>query len=195
MSLIYGIGINDSDHPVKVRVNGERIWCPYYRRWSQMMARCYSPATLKNQKTYERVSVCKDWIRFSNFEKWMKEQDWAGQHLDKDILGDGLIYSPENCAFVSRAANNLIAWRCQPGEYHKRTGVYKISSGDSFYFLANGCGRKKEDRFYSEMEARMAWFEVKINRAKEIAKKEKDSRIRSFYVEKVKSVLLPHIVG
>jgi hypothetical protein len=195
MKSVYGIGVNDSDHPVKKRVDGERVWCPYYRRWSQMMARCYSPATLKRQKTYEKSSVCREWLRFSAFEEWMKNQIWDGMYLDKDILGDGTEYSPDNCAFVSRAANNLIAWRCVTGNLSSRTGVLKVSKARSTYFIANGCGERKRHRFYSEKEAWAAWLKNKMKRAEEIAKNEKDERVRLVYVDRVREILEPYVVG
>ena len=107
--LNYGIGVNDavsSSHD-----------CKYQKTWHHMLERCYNG---KNEN-YKDCTVCKDWLLFSNFEKWMKKQDWHGKELDKDILVLGnKIYSPETCIFVDSSINLLI------GNSGKRKGKFPI---------------------------------------------------------------------
>jgi len=104
--MIYGIGINDADYFVRPIINGERVWCPYYRVWHDMLVRCYSERFHKLQSTYIDCEVCSEWQYFSKFKSWMEIQDWQGKHLDKDLLGEKL-YSPETCCFVPQWLNNL----------------------------------------------------------------------------------------
>tara|TARA_R110000824_G_scaffold126388_1_gene285928 strand:+ start:187 stop:615 length:429 start_codon:yes stop_codon:yes gene_type:complete len=61
------------------------------------------------QPTYKGCSVAEEWLTFSNFRKWMVEQDWKGKHLDKDLLvEESKIYSSETCVFICRKLNNLL---------------------------------------------------------------------------------------
>ena len=107
--LVYGVGIDDSDYVVSTRVNGKSIiLCKYWDRWRQMLRRCYSKAFHKVKPSYIGVNVCDEWLVFSNFKKWMKSQAWEGKDLDKDIVGDGWLYSPESCCFVDGKVNILI---------------------------------------------------------------------------------------
>ena len=112
--LKYGVGIydlrNDPSYIVNKKNKGKDVWrCPFYRRWSSMLRRCYSEEHLQKKPTYRGCSVCEDWKTFSNFMAWMKTQSWEGKHLDKDILIPGnKVYSPETCVFVSKEVNNLL---------------------------------------------------------------------------------------
>lgn len=55
--LIYGVGINDADYftyTSSVNEVGKRIYytCPYYRCWTNMLARCYRTSSLTTRPTY-----------------------------------------------------------------------------------------------------------------------------------------------
>lgn len=101
--------INDVEEPTSVTVNGVRVTCPFYIRWSSMIRRCYSESYIITRPTYRGCSVCDDWLRFSNFKSWMQKQDWEGKDLDKDIIIEGnKVYDPETCAFVSPDLNKFL---------------------------------------------------------------------------------------
>lgn len=108
--LVAGVGLNDSEEPV-VKFHTEKgskkvsYRCPYYNKWSNMIQRCYSDSA---RRPYWFVEVCKEWLTFSNFKKWMERQDWEGKELDKDLKGNGFLYSPESCCFVSQRTNTLM---------------------------------------------------------------------------------------
>lgn len=118
---VFGIGINDETIPTqkfeKVVVDGEiknkLVWvCKYYRKWKDMLKRCYYQKTFQ---TYFDCEVCDSWLIFSEFKTWCKEQeelyniDIATLHLDKDLLITGnKIYSPETCLFVHSKVNTFI---------------------------------------------------------------------------------------
>lgn len=104
-SLVYGVGINDAQWDGRGRSDDHR-----YRTWSRMLGRCYSPGYLALYPTYQDCSVDPDWLRFSNFKKWMDAQRWQGMVLDKDLLVLGnKIYSPETCLFIPAWINSLLA--------------------------------------------------------------------------------------
>ncbi len=111
--VVYGVGINDAEYNVTLHddVDGKRkiVWtCPYYRRWVNMIVRCYSYKCHERQPTYMGCSVCEDWLTFSNFKCWMESQDWEGKHLDKDLLISGnKEYGPDVCVFVTPVENTF----------------------------------------------------------------------------------------
>lgn len=126
---IYGIGINDADYEIKLKIDGKVLVCPYYSAWASMLSRCYSIKYQHNQPTYKGCSVIKDWHLFSNFREWMVAQNWQGMALDKDILLIGnKIYSPSTCVFVSTAVNSLLVNnRAKRGDYPQGVSFHRLS--------------------------------------------------------------------
>jgi len=114
LGKVHGVGINDAEYCVtkheKVGGKFKITWiCPIYRCWRNLLCRCYDQKRHQKFPTYQDCYVCQEWLRFSNFKKWMDAQDWEGKHLDKDILIPGnKMYSPETCAFVSPALNSFV---------------------------------------------------------------------------------------
>lgn len=82
---------------------------PLYGIWNTMKARCYEPNSQK-YKNYGAVGVrvCEEWIHdFKCFYDWCLKNGWKkGMQIDKDIKGNGLLYSPENCLLVTSKINN-----------------------------------------------------------------------------------------
>jgi len=132
INLIYGVAINDADYAVKPTIDGRQVTCPFYSAWHKMLYRCYSEYYQKNNPTYIECTVSNDWLVFSNFKKWMINQEWQGKALDKDILIQGnKKYSSSTCIFVSQSINGLfIKSTARRGKYpvgvslNKRSGKY-----------------------------------------------------------------------
>lgn len=87
-----------------------------YRSWYNMLHR------VNNDKCYEQVSICEDWLVFANYKDWYdvqyKEDGW---HLDKDILSNGGgLYSPETCCFLPASVNTFF-------EKHKKAKGYSFN--------------------------------------------------------------------
>lgn len=87
-----------------------------YRRWTNMIKRCYDERELKKRPSYEKVTVCEEWHNFQNFAKWYEDNYYEVEDeqmdLDKDILLKGnTVYSPETCCFVPHNINILMAYR------------------------------------------------------------------------------------
>jgi hypothetical protein len=167
---LYGIGINDADYLTEFKRDGFRVSCPYYKKWSAMIERCYSVRFKESHESYSGCKVCDDWIYFSKFREWMESQDWKGKELDKDIRRQGnRIYSPENCQFVSSSINTLFNdYKRGRGKFMRgvsflaRTGKYKATiSIDS---------AKVHLGYYStELEAFNAYKDEKYKNIKRIA--------------------------
>lgn len=103
---IFGVGILDADYQVYKR--DPKFICPVYGKWLGILTRCYSTPFLKTHPSYAGCKVCDEWLTFSNFKRWMEQQNWEGKALDKDLIGDGKLYSPENCVFISQSLNNFL---------------------------------------------------------------------------------------
>ena len=159
---LKGVGINDANYMVKLLVDGKKTYCPYYTAWSSMIDRCYGGRLQQRRPTYIGCSVVDEWLTFSNFKEWMKNQDWKGKHLDKDVLRYGnKTYSPSNCIFISSALNNLIVTRVNS------KGVYPqgvcLESYTGKYLASCGVGGKYKNlgRFDSVQEAELAYLKFK----------------------------------
>lgn len=106
---ILGVGINDAPYMACQTIDGKRDRCPFYRCWMSMLRRCNSEKYQKERPTYIGCNVCEEWLTFTNFRRWMIQQDWQGKQIDKDIiLPRNKIYSPQTCCFVNRALNQLL---------------------------------------------------------------------------------------
>ena len=135
-STLYGIAINDTDYVI----NGSSGTCVFYRRWAGMLTRCYSKAYMASRVNYEACTVCDEWLLFSNFKKWMKNQDWQDKQLDKDILVKGNnIYSPETCIFITQQINTLLnSQKSKRGKYPQGVSFRKDLGSFEAYCSFNG---------------------------------------------------------
>ena len=79
-----------------------------YKVWKSMMTRCYHRHVHTHHPKYKDVKVCESWRDFNNFEIWFHDNYILGFSLDKDLLGDGKLYSPENCCFLPIELNTFI---------------------------------------------------------------------------------------
>lgn len=104
--LLCGIGLNDTDEPVcGTDEEGNRWWCPYYSCWYNMLRRVSGKYDTFRNESYKKVTATDDFLLFSKYKPWMKDQPWQGNTLDKDILGDGTLYSFETCCFIPNDVN------------------------------------------------------------------------------------------
>lgn len=180
--IVLGKGFNDANYAVskRERVNGKwkTVWrCPYHQRWLKMLGRCYSEERLKKYPSYEGSSVCAGWLTFSNFRRWMRQQQWIRftekgdietLDLDKDFLSGGKrgkLYSPETCAFISRSLNNfLLDGGRSRGEYP--VGVC-LKGGKYIAQVSNPITREREYLgSFHDVQVAQAFY---ITRKKEIA--------------------------
>ena len=188
--LVYGVGINDADYVTQKwetvgYVNGKQkqrlVWmCPYYRAWTSMLQRCYSTKLQEKYPTYKGCSVSEEWLRFSNFKRWMEKQDWGGKQLDKDLLFRGnKVYSEETCVFVTRMVNMFTVDRgASRGEW--MIGVNWDKWANKFRASCRNPLTKKGEHlglFESELEAHQAWLKRKLELAYLLAAEQTDERV------------------
>ena len=96
MSIVLGKGIND----VK---GSSRTW--QYSLWMNMLKRCY--ANNPGDPSYIGCEVSEYFLTLSNFIMWVDKlgKPLKGWCLDKDLLGDGRIYSEHTCCFLPSIIN------------------------------------------------------------------------------------------
>lgn len=179
-NLVYGIGLNDADYTVNPANNVKRECCPYYEKWKNMLERCYSKKYQLKNPSYIGCSVCSDWLVFSNFKKWMENQDWEGKSLDKDLLVNGnKIYSPETCVFVDERVNNFTTG-CASNRGNWPIGVSFRKDFGKFQARCSNDFTKKNEHlgfFSCPSEAHLAWKRRKHELACELANLQSDSRV------------------
>ena len=194
--LVYGVGINDADYVVQrnevIEVDGKRkmkvVWvCPYYQVWTSMLCRCYSYKYQKRFPTYKWCSVSEEWLRFSNFKRWMESQYFEGMQLDKDLLFAGnKVYSAETCVFVTQKVNSFATDNgAKRGEWligvnwHKGVGKYQSQCRNPFTKKNEYLGL-----FTSELEAHQTWLERKLELAHLLAAEQTDERVGKALIER-----------
>lgn len=96
MSIVLGKGIND----VK---GSSRTW--QYSLWINMLKRCYSDNP--SNPSYVGCEVSEHFLTLSNFIAWVDKfgKPLKGWCLDKDLLGNGKLYSEDTCCFLPMTIN------------------------------------------------------------------------------------------
>lgn len=82
---------------------------PLYGVWKAMIGRCHNSDNKQFPDYGARgVKVCEEWrANFISFYNWALNSGWEkGLHVDKDMIGNGLLYSPETCCCITRKNNN-----------------------------------------------------------------------------------------
>lgn len=177
--LVFGIGINDADYPVRTIVNGKSTLCPCYRTWHDVCRRVYSKVLHKKRPTYIGATLCSEWISFMEFKSWMETQNWAALQLDKDIiLPKNKHYAPEMCCFVTQAINCLLTDAASArGNYP--IGVYFRKDSKRFVSQLHKGGKQQIylGMFDTAEEASEAYNHAKADYVLEIASEQTDKRI------------------
>lgn len=170
---VAGVGINDADYQVDVKrelppVNGKRkrkqvFLCHVYTTWKCILNRCYQG----KHPNYADVSVCNEWLYFSNFKKWYDSQDYeVGMEVDKDLIFyQNKTYSPDTCVLVTKDVNQFLV-TCEGGRGEYPLGVSKDNRNGKIRARAWGETLKgKSDwigYFKTIGEAHKAWQKSKI---------------------------------
>lgn len=176
--LIQGVGVNDADYIVTRKINGKRFFCPFYRCWVGMLMRCYCSKTQSRQPTYIGCQVCDEWKYFMAFKSWMETQDWNDKELDKDLIGNGKLYSPDNCVFVSQALNKLFT-DCGNARGDHPIGVYWEKADKKYRARVAINGKRKNlGLFTNPNDAHAAWYNAKLEIANGYLASESNPRIR-----------------
>ena len=166
---VHGVGVNDATYRTSPAIDGGRVWCPAYITWKDMINRAFSEKYHAKHKTYTGVTVCHDWLKFSNFRKWWIDNHVEGWQVDKDVLTDNRVYSPDTCLLIPSWLNKFITNSSSiRGEFpigvsfHKLTGMFVAQCGNP----ASG-KREHIGLFKTPEEAHMEWVKRKLSIAME----------------------------
>lgn len=164
-SLVCGIGYNDSPFEVQPTCDGKKTRHPAYSTWASMLNRCYNPKYKQVHPTYVGCTCCTDWLIFTTFAMWFKDNFIDGYQLDKDLLvRDNKIYGPSTCIFVPQGINKFLTLS------NNGRGIYPlgVTTEGSKYIssINNGTGTPKYlGSFTRKEEAHKAWQKAKLEQA------------------------------
>lgn len=190
--VVMGCGINDSTTRVQIFDSGKLVWiCPYYKMWKSMLTRCYNPRVHRSMPTYEGCEVSEDFRVLSNFKLWVMEQEELNLKikeklfLDKDIKGDGLLYSPSNCLLIPHELNSFFLNSGSKGlptgvDFHK--GMYRARCANGTNYSPN------IGVFTSPEEAHEAWRKAKRDRGWLLADKYRNLHGIEYFINKLEAL-------
>lgn len=152
---------------------------PSYIKWSSMFTRCYSNKLHESNKSYIGCYVCNAWELYSNFKKWYDINYIEGTELDKDILGDGKLYSPETCCFVPNYLNTVFTNHNRGTDYRHNEMKYRAR--------LKKYGNKIELGYYTtEEEAHSVYIKEKHKYIRELAiKAYMENKISEYIMNKI----------
>jgi hypothetical protein len=164
--------------------------------WKRMIVRCFDPKEVMKQssKNYLNVEICRDWFNFQNFAEWaIVQPNWnCSNELDKDLLGNGYEYSPENCTFLPAEVNIFLADQYKREVHELPKGVQYLkpgTAGAKVGYVAR-CrtdkGREYLGYFDDPLEAFKVYKVAKERYAKILAERYKDRLTEKAY-EKLKT--------
>ena len=162
--LIYGAGINDSPFITEIKIDGIRYSHKAYLVWKSLLGRCFSAVEKEKHPTYVNTTCCKEWLLFTNFARWFKDNYISGYHLDKDLLVEGNeVYGPDTCIFIPQDINSFLTLS------NKNRGLLPIGvsakSGKYVSQIGGNKQRKHLGYFNSKEEAHRAWQKAKLEQA------------------------------
>lgn len=160
MKLVFGKGYNDLGESVTEKGSSKM----FYRKWVAMLRRCYSG----KQPAYNNTVVCKEWLALSNFKSWFEENYIEDFDLDKDLFGDGTLYSPETCCFLPVALNILLE-KSPCGEFPRGVNYNRVKN--RYAAKCRVYGKKVHiGSFATPEEASVAYIEFKQKHVKVLTK-------------------------
>lgn len=163
-NLVYGIGVNDYDG--NISIHGVHI--KSYKTWGRVMERCFDQKYKNKNPSYNDVTICDQWIKFSNFKNWFDANYVDGFEIDKDILIQGnKLYSPDTCCFVPRRINTLLLNK-QRTNTSGMIGIHEQKNG-SYSANITMCEVKKHlGTFKTAEEAAAAYVRAKTEYANKV---------------------------
>lgn len=152
-----------------------------YRKWHDMLSRCYREKSLERRPLYRVVTVCDEWLNFQNFAEWFyanKIDVNEEIHIDKDIIcGEQKSYSPETCCIVPKTINSLFIRTRKRHENNKDfpVGVFKNDRGKKYGARVSVDGKAIFKCSFDTPEEAFQWYkEEKEKHIKDVANRYKD---------------------
>ena len=182
VGLILGHGVSSNGKYARSYVDsmGNRVATEEYRRWFNMLHRCYSENYAEKRPSYAGCIVSEEFKDFQFFAEWCNSQigfHMQGWHLDKDLLSEKgcKMYSTNNCVFLPQNLNVLLTKReAKRGKHPIGVSYHK----DVKMFLSNcndGDGNSEYlGQFDNSLDAFLAYKKRKEYLIKTLANQYKD---------------------
>lgn len=172
-----------------------------YKCWEKILNRAKYNTKAHNKMAYADVSICDEWLDYSNFEKWYEENyyeiDGERMDIDKDILVKGnRVYSSETCIFAPQTINTLFEMKTSKAVSHHFTNKNLSPKGEYLPVGVTWCNEKQKyraslnignqkvknlGRFDTLEEAFAVYKQAKEARIKEVAEQYKDKIPQKLY--------------
>ena len=179
--LVQGFGINDlkftvsrSSYTDAYGIFHKHYTDPIYGTWKHMLRRVKSESLHLKTPSYANTEVFEGWKFASVFYEWAEDKYEPGKELDKDILGDGTLYSPSTCCFVPKRVNQFLIGNTRESVYPM--GVYK-EHGRARFKAMIGAGRHGKTEhigsFENMWEGHLSYCKRKLDLAAGLIDEEK----------------------
>lgn len=100
----YGVGIRLGSPTTDS--SGKKL--KSYSVWQDMLRRCYNEVERYKFPSYKGCTVSFEWLTYENFKDWFDSNHQEGYQLDKDLLGDGKLYSSDTCCMLPQELNKFL---------------------------------------------------------------------------------------
>lgn len=157
-------------------ISGTRVWTTSAADWGDMQTRCREFGKNGRPNPTYTGAVC-EFGSFHDFVEWGIKQVGYGEgfELDKDLIGRGGVYSPDDCVYLPKHINGFISPVKRKAGLPKgvsfqpntTTKVYRARCSDMGKSVNLGC-------FESPLEAFLAYKSYKESVARKLAELWKD---------------------
>ncbi len=140
-----------------------------YSKWANMIQRCYDEETHKLKPYYALCTAEIEWLNFSNYREWHRENEMGDRKvdLDKDVLIQGnTVYGSETCSLIPHFTNTIFEERGADTNIvlNNDTGKYDVTMSI--------LGKREEvGTFDTEEEAKQGFIAYKQDYIRKFAKK------------------------
>ena len=152
---------------------------PYFQVWNGLLVRCNDTEFKSNNPSYASAAMLEEWYNLQTFCEWCESSkpnhDNIRWELDKDLLGDGNLYSPDTCCFLPKDVNLFLSKM-------DRAYVPRSSGGKWQVWCSDGIN----------LGNRYVGTYPTLEEAMDIWKQKKNARLLSL-IEKYKCVLPRHV--
>jgi len=171
--------------------------CDAYKSWNDMIKRCYNKKELEKLPSYEKVTVGRNFLNYSNFKKFYDKYFYTinneKMNLDKDILfKKNKIYTSKNCVFVPITINKALISNERNRNSELPIGVRKEKNCSLYIACIDKGGKRTKIRgFKTKEEAFNCYKSLKEEYIHELAEKYKkifikENGIKAFKTNKYK---------
>ena len=162
----------------------------YRVRWMNLHKRV-SAKYVAEHPSYSNVTICDEWYDFDCFKEWMMKQDWEGKELDKDLLSESKVYSPETCVFIPREINTFMTIR------ENERGVYplgvSITKQGRYAARINKFGKPiRVGTYDTSEEAHNQYLKHKVLHCKQLMNKYSSNTLIVKGLKRIGNILLKH---